>query len=35
VNTVLRATEYGGEEDGSWMLLERVEPLAEAAAAVE
>ena len=38
VNTVLRAAEHGGDEDGSWMLLEQVEPVAQpvaAAAAVE
>ena len=41
VKTVLRTAEHGGEEDGSWMLLERVEPGVEpvaepvAAAAVE
>ena len=27
VNTVLRAAEHGGDEDGSWMLLEQVEPV--------
>ena len=41
VNTVLRTADHGGEEDGSWMLLELVEPVAApvaepvAAAAVE
>ena len=32
---MLRAAEHGSEEDGSWILLERVEPVAEEAAAVE
>ena len=32
VKTVLRAADYGGDEDGAWVLLEAVE-LAEAAGA--
>ena len=32
VNTVLRAAEHGGEEDGSWVLLEPAQPAAAAAA---
>ena len=26
VKTVLRAADYGGDEDGAWVLLEAVEP---------
>ena len=29
VKTVLRAADYGGDEDGAWVLLEAVEPAAE------
>ena len=35
VNTVLRAAEHGGEEDGSWVLLEPAQPAAAVAAAGE
>jgi hypothetical protein len=28
VKTVLRSSEYGGDEDGAWVLLEPVEPAA-------
>jgi hypothetical protein len=35
VNTVLRAAEHGGEEDGSWVLLEPAQQAVAAAAAVE
>ena len=35
VKTVLRAADYGGDEDGAWVLLEAVEAAAEPPAAVE
>ena len=33
VETVLRAADYGGDEDGAWVLLELVEAEVEAEAA--
>ena len=33
VATVLRLDEYGGEDEGSWLLLEPAAPAAAAAAA--
>ena len=32
VKTVLRPADYGGDEDGAWVLLEEVEPVAAPAA---
>ena len=32
---MLRAADYGGDEDGAWVLLEAVEAAAEPPAAVE